>query len=304
MKRLLFLFALVLAFGAQNICAQSVYGEMTLEYQDGYLFAKTSMPDGGKAWFAVDLAAQATAVTKAFASNMKIQKEQSSNDPLDHGTAQYALGGFGFRGEIVGRTTMPSLSLGGLSFTDASVMVMNQAPTVAGRTIAGILGVDLLRRAEVAVFRYGNAPTLVLKSKTNTAVKGTIEMPMRVVNNAIFVEGTLNGQKVDYLLDTGSPESYLPIKTLRLTGAAAVPNSTREITTLDGEKAKVRGAQVESITLGGEEFTGLPFNIAELPVFGRLPQTLTPVLLGNAFFSSMQFVEINFEGNTVRLKKQ
>lgn len=91
---------------------------------------------------------------------------------------------------------------------------------------------------------------------------------------------------------------------VRMTGAAALPNSTREITTLDGDKAKVRGARIESITLGEESFTELPLNIGELPVFGRLPESTVPVLLGNTFFGSLQFVEINFQSNTVRLKKQ
>ncbi|MFZ1731721.1 MAG: aspartyl protease family protein [Bacteroidota bacterium] len=303
MKRVLFLFAVILPLCAQNLFSQAVYGEMKLEFESGYLFAKTSMPDGAKAWFAVDLAAKSTAITKAFAGTSNIQKLQSSNDPLDQETSQYALGGFGFSTEIVGKTTIQTLDVGGLSFSDAAVMVMSDAPKVAGRTIAGVIGVDILRRAEIAVFRYGSSPTLVLKSKTNTTIKDAVDMPMKIINNAVFVEGSMNGQKVDFLLDTGSPESYMPVKTVRVTGAAALPNSTREITTLDGDKAKVRGAQVESITLGGQSFTELPYNIGELPVFGRLPESTTPVLLGNSFFSSLQFVEINFEGNSVRLKK-
>jgi len=303
MKHLLFLSALVMMMCAQNLSAQSVYGEMNLEYADGYLLAKTTMPDGGAAWFAIDLAAPGTVVTTSFTGNQNIQKLQGSNDPLNPGTAQNALGGFGFTPEIVGKTTLQFLTVGGISFPDANVMVMNQTPTVAGRALAGVLGVDMLRRAEVAVFRYGSKPALVLQSKGNTTIKGAVELPMKVANNTVFIEGTLNGQKVDFLLDTGSPASYLPVKTLRLTGAAAVPNSSREITTLEGTAAKVRSAQVESITIGGETFTGLPFLIGELPVFGRLPESVTPVLLGNTCLETMQFVELNFQNNTVRLKK-
>lgn len=303
MKHFLFLSALVLAICAQNLSAQPVYGEMNLEYVEGYLLAKTAMPDGADAWFAIDLAAPGTVVTTVFAGNQNIRKLQGSNDPLNPGTARNALGGFGFTPEIIGKTTLPQLNVGGISFPDADVIVMNQAPAVAGRTLAGVIGVDLLRRTEVAEFRYGSRPALVLKSKGNTTVKGAVELPMKVTNNTVFVEGTLNGQKVDFLLDTGSPASYLPVKTLRLTGAAALPNSTREITTLEGTAAKVRSAQVESITLGGETFTGLPFFICELPVFGRLPESVTPVLLGNSCLATMQFVELNFQSNTVRMKK-
>jgi hypothetical protein len=304
MKRLSLLFALAFALCVQNISAQSIYGEMSLESVDGYLLAKTAMPEGGYGWFAVDLAAHATAVTKAFAGNSSIQKLQSSNDPLDRGQVQFALGGFGFTGDVLGKTTLQMLNVGGLTFPEASVMVMSSAPSVGGRTIAGILGVDILQRAQIAVFNYGPSPTLVLKSKANSTLKGVIEMPMKVLNNAIFVEGSINGQKVDFLLDTGSPESYMPLKTVRLTGTAAVPNSTREITTLDGEAAKVRGAKVESITLGGTSFDGAPLHIGELPVFGRLPESVTPVLLGNSFFGTLQFVEVNFGNNTVRMKQR
>lgn len=304
MKRLLFLSALLLGLCAQNLSAQSTYGEMPLESVDGYLLARTAMPDGADAWFAVDLAAHATAVTKAFAGTNTIQKLQSSNDPLARSTTHFALGGFGFSGEVVGRTTLQSLTVGGITFADATVMVLSEAPVVGGRRIAGVFGLDMLQRAEIAVFRYGGSPALVLKSRANVAVKNAIELPMKVVNNAVFVTGKMNGQPVDFLLDTGSPDSYLPVKTIRMTGASAVPNSTREIATLDGGQVKVRGAEVESITLGDASFSGLPFSIGELPVFARLPESVTPVLLGNAFFSTLQFVEINFANQTVRLKKQ
>jgi hypothetical protein len=304
MKRASLLFALALALCAQSLSAQSVYGEIPLEIVDGYLLAKTTMPDGSDACFAVDLAAQGTFVTKTFAGSNSIQKPQSSNDPLGRGPSHFALGGFGFRGDVLGKTTMHKLTVGGLTFADATVMVLGTAPKVGGRTIAGVLGLDLLRRAEIAVFRYGSSPALLLKSKANVAVKGSIEMPMKSVADVVVVEGTLNGAKADFLLDTGSPESYLPLKTVRLAGTAAIPNSTREITTLDGDKATVRGARVGSFTLGGESFSGLPFHIGELPLFGRLPESMTPVLLGNAFFGTLQFVEINFEQQTVRLKRQ
>lgn len=304
MKRIPLLLALAFSLCAQNLSAQSIYGEMSLDAVDGYLLANTTMPGGATAWFAVDLAAPTTAVTKAFAGNNAIEKLHSSTDPLDRDRAHFALGGFGFSGGVLGRTTLQMLTVGGLTFTDATVMVLGDAPTVGGRQIAGVLGTDILRRAQIAVFRFGSAPSLLLKSKANATLRGVIELPMKLVNDLVVVEGAMNGRKADFLLDTGSPESYLPVKTLRATGAAAIPNSTREITTLDGGKAKVRGAEVASIALGGESFTGLPFQIGELPVFGRLPESLTPVLLGNSFFSTLQFVEINFEANTVRLKKQ
>jgi hypothetical protein len=304
MKRFTFIVVVLGLLLTHGAVAQNVYGEMILEFEDGYLFAGTTMPDGQQSWFAIDLAVPTTAVTKAYTGDNQVEKLRSSNDPLARSMFQFALGGFGFTPEFIGKTTLAQLELGGLQFPKAHVNVIDRLPQIAGRPIAGILGVDLLRRAEVAVFTYGSAPRLLLKSKARTQVSDVIEIPFHMVENYIMVSGTLNGEAVDFLFDTGSPDSYLPVKTVRATGAAAVPNSTKEITLLDGETAKVRTASVASFALGENTFTDHPFHIGELPVFKLLPETTTPVLLGNVFFSSMKYVQVNFTTNTVRLKMQ
>lgn len=301
MKRFVAFAALLALMLVQAVSAQNVYGEMNLVYTQGFLLAKTAMPDGDDAWFAVDLAVSTTAVTKAYAGNADIENLRGSNDPLKQSVFHFALGGFGYTPEVVGKTTLQQITVGGLKFSDASVMVMDRMPEIDGRRIAGILGVDMLRRAEIAVFTYGDAPRLLLKSRARTVTKHAVIVPMRMENNYVFIDGSLNGQPVQFLIDTGSPDSFIPVKTVRATGAAAVPNSTRTVTLLDGSEAKVRDAQVRSIEIGGQEFTDMPFQIGELPVFGKLPDNVTPVLLGNAFLGAMESVQFNFNEKTVRL---
>jgi|GEM_PF-1723466 len=301
MKRFTAFLALLVFALMQTASAQNVYGEMKLEYTDGFLLAKTAMPNGEQGWFAVDLATGTTAVTKAYAGTSQIEDMRDDRDPLARPAAHFALGGFGVSSEIVGTTTMPRLTVGGLQFENAKVMVMDRMPEVGGRHLAGILGLDMLRRAEIAVFMYGDSPRLLLKSRERPAAEGALVVPMRVENDYVLIDGKLNGEPVHFLIDTGSPESYIPVKTVRATGAAAVPNSTRTITLLDGSKTKIRDAQVKSLDIAGRSFSTADFRIGELPVFGMLPGDVTPVLLGNSFLGAMQSVQFNFSEKTVRL---
>ena len=259
------------------------------------------MPDGGKAWFAVDLAVATTSVSKAWLGNRaQIQKQQGRINS-DEGRTYFALGGVGFSGDASGKATIPEMMVGGLKFPQASVTVLEQTPVIADRKIAGIIGTDLLRRAEIAVFYYGSNPRLQLKSKGRPAA-GAIELPMKVVNGYIVVQAVVNGTSVDVLLDNGSPESWFPVKTLRLIGASAMPNSTRKISTLDGAAINVRTSDVKRISFAGKDFEKQNFGIAELGVFSRIPENLVPVLLGNSFFENLDHVEINFTENMVRMK--
>ena len=301
MKRIAALAALLVVLCAGNAAAQSVYGEITLVQEQGYLLAETVMPGGTPAWFAVDLAVATSAVTKAYAGSSDIQSLQGMNDPLARPRFFSALGGFGFTGEIVGKTTLKQMLVGGLEFTDANVMVLDNVPAIAGRKIAGVFGTDMLRRAEIAVFMYGDSPRLLLKSRARKNVGDAVELPMNVVNGYIMTAGTLNGQRVDLLFDTGSPASYLPVGTVRATGAAALPNSAREITTLNGETVTVRDAKQGQLGIGEARFEDVPLHIGELPVFKTLPTSTVPLLLGNDFFSRLRSVQFNFSENSIRL---
>ncbi len=301
MKRTAVLAAFLGLLLAGTAVAQNVYGEMTLSREDGYLLAETVMPDGNAAWFAVDLAVATTAVSKAYAGETSIEKLQSNADPLAAPRFLTALGGFGLTTEIVGKARLENMTVGGLAFSDASVVVLDKMPKIAGKTIAGVFGTDMLRRAEIALFTFGDAPRLMLKSRARKNVTDAYEVPMNVVKGYIMAEGTLNGQKADFLFDTGSPASYIPVKTVRATGATAKASSAQKITTLDGKTVTVRSAEAAPVTIGDADFEDVPLHIGELPVFSTLPDSSVPVLLGNDFFSRLQSVQFNFADNSVRM---
>jgi hypothetical protein len=299
MKRMITAGLLLLMLCTSATDAQQVYGEMKLTYEQGFLFAESTMPDGNTAWFAVDLAVATTSVTKAWVGD-KVRIDQSQGQIKGERSKMFfALGGAGFSEDIHGKATLPLLSVGGLDFPLAAVTVMENMPEVAGRRIAGIIGADLLRRAEIAVFHYGSRPRLELKSRGRQAVDA-VELPMNIIDGYILVKGEIRGKDVDVLLDTGSPESWFPVKTQRIIGASAVANSTRDLSTLEGAHIKARKSNVGDISFATKQYGRQTFGIAELPVFSRLPDHVVPVLLGNSFFSGLASVEINFSEGVVR----
>lgn len=279
--------------------APAVRGEMQLEYVDGFLFAPAA---GG--WMVVDLAAGNSVVARSIVpANVKVTPGQSDLQGAAR-SWHYALGGLGVTLDAaLGQVTMPELVVGGLTFPSANVRVSEALPKVADRAVVGILGADLLRRADVVVLQFKGAsgkPRLMLKSK-GTPMKGTIELPIVVKNNVPFVRGTLNGRELHFLLDTGSPESFLSLEALRASALSARPGSMRTVTALDGASRKVSATMPATLALGSREFSSVSFNIGTLPVFGQFTENQNPALLGNDILEQLGAFEIDFEAGVIRL---
>ncbi len=279
--------------------APAVRGEMHLEYVDGFLFAATD-----EGWMVVDFAAGKTVVSRAIVpKNLDIRPEQSALEPSLHDW-HYALGGLGITlGGPHSMVTMPELVIGGLAFPSATVRVSDALPRVADRAVIGILGTDLLRRADVVALSFKSAsgkPTLMLKGK-GTPMKGKVEIPITVRNNVPFVSGTLNGKPLEFLLDTGSPESFVSLEALRASGLSARPGSARMVQALDGTSKKVSATMPSTLSFGKRELTSVSFNIGMLPVFSQFTESQNPALLGNDILEQLGSFEIDFAAGVVRL---
>jgi hypothetical protein len=58
---------------------------------------------------------------------------------------------------FLGRSVVPTLTIGDMVFRDVEVSVLSSMPEFGGHAPAGILGMDLLTRAEVACVSYAGA---------------------------------------------------------------------------------------------------------------------------------------------------
>lgn len=280
-----------LPLGARS---QAMYGETSLEYDQGYLFAKTQVANGSAAYLLIDIGSPTTAVTTGIASAERSLRRDTDADPASRpGTA---LGGFGLPLAVLGEATVAQLQVGGIAFPNVRVRVVDALPELAGRSVAGIVGLDLLRRAEIATLHFGSTPRLSLQSKARSGVGAVV--PVQVTSGVLTAKGSINGVEVQFVLDTGSPESFLSPGGVRATGVSAVAGSNTKLLLADGTTVNTRRANVRSFSVGTSGYTGVDFHIAELPVFSQAAGSTA--LLGNSFFAGLTRVEIHFaEGSAV-----
>lgn len=289
-----FLAAALLTVAPQLARAQAVYGEIPLTLTDGYLLVETTLADGGPACLAIDLAASTTVVTRSFIG------DGVSFQPVPAGSTIAAT----YNGALAGMHTMERFSLGGIDIGSLSVAVAESLPSIDGLPCAGLIGLDVLQRAEVVVLRYGNRPALMLKRAGRQPSGEYVDVPFTVSGGGLWMNGEINSTAISFLIDSGCPHTLMSPATLRQVRGAASSGSERQLTTLDGTALTLRDAKVKSFRLGGRAFDDVPFCVAESA------SSNTPVaeqgrgVLGNSFLSTLAQLELDFKGKSARLVMQ
>lgn len=284
---------------------QKVRGEMALAAHQGFLFAKTSVPGGEHGWFVVDMASKQTVVLKRMLPpDAYINTDEQQTGLPGESRLSAALGAFGVAPAILGTVHLRTLEIGGLLFHDVDALVAASLPEAGGRSTSGILGFNLLKRAEVLDVDLSiSPPALRMRSSAGTVKEGYIDIPILVREEAVFLHGEINGKQVDFLLDSGAPESFVSTGAMRLAGLVAHPDSRHDVLCMNGKTVSVSSTRAGDVQLGGRNFSGMRFNIAELPVYCNFRSNETPALLGTDFLELVGRIEIDFRKNVARIPK-
>lgn len=296
----------------------SVSGEAALEWLaspsadiGGYLIARAHCVGSAKAEpvpadFVVDLAAGQTVVSKAL---LPPGTAIESAAMLEHSAAgtrelKYTIGGAtGDVQGILGFATVPMLNVGSLSFRDARVLVMNSLFQIGERRIDGILGVDLLRRAQRVTFEWprGDRPArLMLGGNEPETRAADIAALFSSVGSHVFVRGEVAGRPISLVLDTGSPTCFLDPDAAEACGVTADASVGRAVRGLDGGETTVRAATVNTLSIGGTPLRDVPVEIGRLPVLDKVRAGQHVGLLGNSFFARFDRVVIDFDEHVIR----
>jgi aspartyl protease family protein len=108
----------------------------------------------------------------------------------------------------------------------------------------------------------------------------------RAANGHFFVDGEVNGQLVNFVVDTGATGVALPVETARRLG---IPFSESEFTVIgSGASGPVRGKviRLESVSVDGKSVRG---------VDGAIAEGLDKPLLGQSYLSRISSVEMSGE---------
>jgi predicted aspartyl protease len=283
-------------------------GEAELVYDKGLLFTRASPGSGAPLEFIVDFAAGATVIAKsALPGGVVIQVvegvEYSEDGPRKIQSTMKGAGGdvSGFLGTAI----LQELTVGTLVFRNVKVSVLSSLPELGGHNPAGILGMNLLSRANLACLTYptpGKVGHLRLAEESHVKSDESISFPFTRVGNHLFVAGAVDDAPVTFIFDTGARRAHLHSEVAKAAGIAVRPDDDPAGTRgLDGQKMETHLVEAEELRLGEAAFARVPFVVADMPVFQSIGLGTSAGLLGNTFLDRFAEVEIDFEQEIIRL---
>lgn len=275
-------------------------GRMALTWEQ-YLSAPVrSGPAAGTG--IVDLAAGQTVVARAFlppgTTTTPAQMARYTAGALE--LMDYSTGGA--TGAVSGfaEATLAELNVGGVVFRDVDVIVMETLPTVGGRPLSAIVGLDLLRRAPALRLRYPAGPgpaSLELADALPPAAAGQplLSLPFALVGSHLMIRGTVAGRSGAFLLDSGSPTTFLDPPFAAAAGLA-VSAPDRPLRGLGGQELRSGSTTLPSLAFAGWTLQQVPARVAPLASFATLHVHDQSVgLLGNDLLARFGQLDIDFE---------
>jgi predicted aspartyl protease len=284
-----------------------VYGAAPLQFSGGLLFTAGKLPDGTEADFIVDFGAGGTLVTKDFLPAGTAIQEVKAVEYSDEGerVLKGTMGGAG--GDVssfLGNAELPGLSFGEIAFSDVTVRVVDETMEFGGRKAAGILGLDLLRRAEVVSFGYdgeGNARLAFSPEAKPVADGVAAEIPFTMAVGHIFIESEIGGVPLSFLFDSGARGTIISEAISERAGLEPGGGTGREFRGMDGNPIPSTTARAAEFTLGGQAFTDIDLYVAELPVLQAMGLKEDGGLLGNDFLQRFSRIDVDFDRQVIRL---
>lgn len=282
-------------------------GEADLEY-DKYLFVKAKLDNGKAIDFIVDFAAAQSILVKNILPATAELTEAKSVEYSEKGKRilDYAAGGAGGAVKGLMFTKAAGFEIGNVKFLNQEFLVIDALPKLAGREIGGIIGLDLLQQAKKVSISFPIKPDdkgrLVFADNSLKNLQGEFKIPFSVAFNHLYLKGSLGNQSIEFILDTGSPDSIITTETARLANIKESKNIELAIKGLDGNPLLAQKTELSGLKIGDSIIPQIPVMIADLPIFQQRGISKTG-LLGNSFLKQFSRIEVDFEAKLLRLQK-
>ncbi len=288
-----------------------VFGEIPLRL-DRWPFVKAKLASGVEGNFIVDIGAVSTVISKKLLPRDAIIKRSSMVQYSSKGKKflKYTPGGAtGNVTNVMGNTVLPSFTLGNITLKDLSVTVMPQMPDIFKQPVDGIIGLDILRRAEILSFHYPtdthSTPSIHFAHRGSNLPSNTIELPFTFVKSHLVVDAKVNDSLVHFIMDTGSPGPLLDSDAAQAAGVQLDDTPLPVARGMDGGKVKMSQSKTTTLSLGGSVFSDITYHVSPLYAFNSMRVNNQNVgLLGNSFFQRFDRMDIDFERRIVRLTKK
>lgn len=211
--------------------------------------------------------------------------------------------GFGGNIQNMKTCTLPDITLGSVSLKETNFYVMDSLFNLKGKQIDGIVGMDILQKFEAVTFNIDStkAVDLLLGNNYSKNTGNAISIPFTITNGHIFVKGKIGNSDVNFIVDTGSPLSFIQTKLAEkesISGEKSV-----EVKGADGKKISTQKGEIAAIYIGENLIKNFKTQIVDSPLLNSLGMKESAGLLGNSFLKNYKQVSINFKENKIFLYK-
>lgn len=275
-------------------------GEFELEYFGGYYFAKMKLPGGKTADMIVDLGAASSVITKNIPDENTPLNKLSANEISAEGMRKidFPLSGFGGIVKDLVTCNLKNAVIGNTELSEHSFIVIDSFKTVKGRKIDGIIGLDIISAASNVLIKIpakGREGKVILNSKPNSG-NG---IPFEISHGHIFINGKFNGEKMNFLLDSGSPFNFISYQAAlnsKITLVEGITVYGADRTPVKTEKMLINDLDIESKKYSGTFYT------SEKNILAAYGLNDTGGILGTEFLNNFHELYIDFESKKLIFK--
>lgn len=213
------------------------------------------------------------------------------------------VSGFGGSIKNLQICTLPKIELGSVSLLLNTFYVIDTMFNINSTEIDGILGMDILQRFEAVTFKIDSIQNvdLLLGKCFDKNKHNTIELPYTIANGHIFVNGKIGGSDINFIVDTGSPFSFIQSELAyneNITGEKSFP-----VKGADGKEVITMNAEIPKILLERNTILNFKTKIVDSPILSGMGLKNNGGLLGNSFFKNYKQLCIDFKNKKLILYK-
>ncbi len=255
--------------------------------------------------FVVDLAAvNSFVVKKNLPSGIKTEDliaKQYSADGMQ--VINSPVSGFGGSIKNLQICTLPKIELGSVNLLLNTFYVIDTMFSINSIEIDGILGMDILQRFEAVTFEIDSTRNvdLLLGKCFDKNKHNAIELPYTIANGHIFVNGKIGSSDINFIVDTGSPFSFIQSE------LANKENTTGEksfaVKGADGKEITTMNAEIPKILLERNTILNFQTKIVDSPILSGMGLKNNGGLLGNSLFKNYKQLCIDFKDKKLFLYK-
>ena len=281
--------------------AKRVQGTAVLTVGGPWFLARVSVPGGGEGNVIVDLGASRTLLSQemlppGIVPRPLVSVEHGPAGRRQHAGAIEAAGG-GVGG--AGRATLPALDVSGIRFDSVAVNVIPRFPELAGLRLAGVIGADLLRHADVVrIEKLGDGGRLIMGASSRDVP--AIEAPFSFANGLILIPARIGDTKLSLLLDTGARGTILSETAAAAASLARAHGEVETFRGLDGQPTEAWPASVSELRIGNGVLRDYAVHVGPLPVLANLGAGDGTGLLGQDIWNHFSALEVDWQRQVVR----